>query len=62
MACSLVVYGHCHVPCDEIGVEGQRLFNPGSPADRRTQPHRTLGVLDVAGGQNLGHDIRIVGP
>lgn len=62
MAGPLVVYGHSHVPCDGIGVEGHRLFNPGSPTDRRAEPHHTLGVLDVAGGQILGHDIRIVGP
>jgi len=27
-----------------------RIFNPGSPTDRRRQPHGTLGVLNVADG------------
>jgi predicted phosphodiesterase len=27
-----------------------RIFNPGSPTDRRRQPHGTLGVLQVADG------------
>jgi hypothetical protein len=27
-----------------------RIFNPGSPTDRRRQPHGTLGVLHVADG------------
>ena len=39
---SLVVFGHSHEPVDELGVDGQRLFNPGSPTDRRRQPHGTF--------------------
>jgi hypothetical protein len=31
--------------------DGQRIFNPGSPTDRRRQPHGTLGVLDIDGGR-----------
>ena len=45
----LIVFGHSHIPLDESGA-GLRIFNPGSPTDRRRQPHGTLGVLDVAGG------------
>jgi hypothetical protein len=36
-----VIYGHSHEPYDEIGVEGQRLFNrahPPSAVERRTTP------------------------
>jgi hypothetical protein len=45
----LVVFGHSHIPLDdEAG--GLRIFNPGSPTDRRRQPHGTLGVLRVADG------------
>jgi uncharacterized protein len=29
---------------------GQRIFNPGSPTDRRRQSHGTLGLLDIADG------------
>jgi putative phosphoesterase len=47
----LVVFGHSHIPWNEQGVDGQRLFNPGSPTQRRRQPHRTLGVLDLARGE-----------
>jgi len=45
----LVVFGHSHIPLD-AGRDGFRIFNPGSPTDRRRQPHGTLGVLHVAGG------------
>src|ERR1700761_9142000 len=48
-AAALVVFGHSHIPLDERG-ETLRIFNPGSPTDRRRQPHGTLGVVDVAGG------------
>jgi predicted phosphodiesterase len=30
---------------------GVRIFNPGSPTDRRRQPHGTIGLLDIAGGE-----------
>jgi putative phosphoesterase len=42
----LVVFGHSHIPMDETG-DGVRVFNPGSPTDRRRQPHGTIGLLDV---------------
>ncbi|HEY2270476.1 MAG TPA: metallophosphoesterase family protein [Streptosporangiaceae bacterium] len=46
----LVVFGHSHIPLDE-SAPGLRIFNPGSPTDRRRQPHGTLGVLDVDDGR-----------
>jgi putative phosphoesterase len=48
----LVVFGHSHIPLDETG-DGVRIFNPGSPTDRRRQPHGTLGVLEIADGHLL---------
>jgi putative phosphoesterase len=42
----LVVFGHSHIPLDETG-DGVRIFNPGSPTDRRRQPHGTIGLLRV---------------
>ncbi len=42
----LVVFGHSHIPLDETG-DGLRIVNPGSPTDKRRQPFRTLGVLEV---------------
>jgi putative phosphoesterase len=46
---ALVVFGHSHIPMDHAG-SGQRIFNPGSPTDRRRQPHGTLGLLEIADG------------
>jgi putative phosphoesterase len=46
----LVVFGHSHIPMDVTG-SGVRIFNPGSPTDRRRQPHGTVGVLDIEAGQ-----------
>jgi predicted phosphodiesterase len=45
----LVVFGHSHIPLD-AAAGTLRIFNPGSPTDRRRQPHGTLGVLHVADG------------
>lgn len=53
----VVVFGHSHIPVDEVGVDGQLLFNPGSPTQRRRQPHPTMGVLELAGGHVVGHRI-----
>jgi hypothetical protein len=44
----LVVFGHSHIPWDH-DEEGQRSINPGSPTDRRRQPHGTFGLLDIVG-------------
>jgi len=46
----LVVFGHSHIPLDLAG-EGLRIINPGSPTDRRRQPHGTLAVLTIESGQ-----------
>jgi putative phosphoesterase len=57
---AIVVYGHSHVPDDSLGEGGQRLFNPGSPTERRRAPARTYGVLDLAGGRVRRHRILTV--
>jgi predicted phosphodiesterase len=49
-AADLVVFGHSHIPLDEAS-EDLRIFNPGSPTDRRRQPHGTLGVLEIESGR-----------
>ena len=36
----LLVFGHSHIPWD-TSYAGLRLLNPGSPTDRRRQPHCT---------------------
>ncbi|NGY60983.1 metallophosphoesterase family protein [Lentzea sp. NEAU-D13] len=45
----LVVFGHSHIPWDEEEA-GFRVFNPGSPTDKRRQPTGTIGLLDVVDG------------
>jgi uncharacterized protein len=44
----LLVFGHSHIPWDTTAPGGLRLLNPGSPTDRRRQPHGTYvtGVAD----------------
>jgi len=49
-AAALVIFGHSHMPLDHAG-NGQRIFNPGSPTDRRRQPRGTLGRLDIRQGR-----------
>ena len=58
----VVVFGHSHVPLDERSAQGQRLFNPGSPTERRSAPHHTLGVLEAEDGALIDHRIVVVGP
>lgn len=53
----VVVFGHSHIPWDAAGVDGQLLFNPGSPTERRAQPHHTLGTLDLDDGRVVGHAV-----
>jgi putative phosphoesterase len=47
----VVVFGHSHQPCDERGIDGQLLFNPGSPIERRMAPTHTIGELEVRAGK-----------
>lgn len=49
----VLVFGHSHIPWDTRARTGLRLLNPGSPTDRRRQPHCTylslvarVGCLD----------------
>jgi uncharacterized protein len=45
----LVLFGHSHIPLDQAA-DGIRMFNPGSPTDRRRQPHGTFGLLHIDDG------------
>jgi putative phosphoesterase len=38
----VLVFGHSHIPWDTTAPTGLRLLNPGSPTDRRRQPHGTF--------------------
>jgi len=57
----LVVFGHSHEPVDAVGVDGQRLFNPGSAVQRRRQPRRTVGRLVLRDGEVVDHAVVAVG-
>ena len=46
-----VIFGHSHIPLYERAADGFQIFNPGSPTDRRRQPHHTMGVC--AAGRQL---------
>jgi hypothetical protein len=56
----LVVFGHSHIPIDAPGLDGQRLFNPGSPTERRRQPEHTFGRLRIDAGTLVEHRIVVV--
>lgn len=57
----LVVFGHSHIPWD-TEQDGQRLFNPGSPTDKRRQPRGTLGRLVLDAGRIVSAEIVPVTP
>lgn len=46
----LLIFGHSHIPWDSTTPGGMRLLNPGSPTDRRRQPHRTYLTVELAKG------------
>jgi predicted phosphodiesterase len=46
----VLVFGHSHIPWDTSTKTGLRLLNPGSPTDRRRQPHCTYMTATVAAG------------
>ncbi|WP_406470873.1 metallophosphoesterase family protein [Streptomyces sp. NBC_01615] len=47
----VLVFGHSHIPWDTTAPTGLRLLNPGSPTDRRRQPHCTYMTATVAEGE-----------
>ncbi len=42
-----VIYGHSHIPMIET-ISDTTLINPGSPTDRRWQPHFGIGLIHVS--------------
>ncbi|GAB3210331.1 metallophosphoesterase family protein [Marinactinospora thermotolerans] len=46
----VLVFGHSHIPWDSTAPNGLRLLNPGSPTDRRRQPHHTYLTARAADG------------
>jgi len=47
----VLVFGHSHIPWDTAAPTGLRLINPGSPTDRRRQPHGTYVTATAADGE-----------
>jgi putative phosphoesterase len=47
----VLVFGHSHIPWDTTAATGLRLLNPGSPTDRRRQPHATYLTATVSSGR-----------
>jgi uncharacterized protein len=58
----LLVFGHSHIPWDTTTPNGLRLLNPGSPTDRRRQPHATVMRLGLADGMLGPVELVTVGP
>ncbi|MEW2548577.1 metallophosphoesterase [Streptomyces sp. NPDC047002] len=50
----VLVFGHSHIPWDSTAPGGLRLLNPGSPTDRRREPHCTYATAEVADGRLTG--------
>ena len=46
----VLVFGHSHIPWDSVTPGGLRLLNPGSPTDRRRQPHCTMMTATIDDG------------
>lgn len=57
----LVVFGHSHIPWNEES-GGFRVFNPGSPTDKRRQPRGTMGLLSLSDGAVTAAEIVPVTP
>ena len=47
----VLVFGHSHIPWDTTAGGGLRLLNPGSPTDRRRQPHGTFVTAVIDAGR-----------
>ena len=53
----VLVFGHSHIPWDTTTATGLRLLNPGSPTDRRRQPHCTY--LTATARDGALHDVTL---
>jgi uncharacterized protein len=55
-----VIFGHSHMPLHERDPDsGFQIFNPGSPTDKRRQPHFTMGWAEVADGAATFEIVRL---
>jgi putative phosphoesterase len=55
----VLVFGHSHIPWDTTTPSGLRLLNPGSPTDRRRQPHCTYMIATVDAGASVTVDVEL---
>jgi putative phosphoesterase len=53
----VLFFGHSHIPWDTTAASGLRLLNPGSPTDRRRQPHHTFLTARIRDGGV--HDVEL---
>ncbi|WP_345574847.1 metallophosphoesterase [Streptomyces prasinosporus] len=53
----VLVFGHSHIPWDTTAATGLRLLNPGSPTDRRRQPHCTYMTATITDGRLGGVEL-----
>lgn len=58
----VLVFGHSHIPWDTTTPRGVRLLNPGSPTDRRQQPHCTFLTAAVVDGRIAGVELHRLPP
>lgn len=54
----VLVFGHSHIPWDTTTKTGLRLLNPGSPTDRRRQPHCTYMTATISEASVLDVQLR----
>jgi uncharacterized protein len=54
----VLVFGHSHIPWDTVSPGGLRLLNPGSPTDRRRQPHHTYATAEAVEGRLVRVELR----
>ncbi|MEV4195512.1 metallophosphoesterase family protein [Streptomyces toxytricini] len=50
----VLVFGHSHIPWDSTADGRLRLLNPGSPTDRRRQPHCTYMTARIDSSRLTG--------
>ena len=44
--CDIIIFGHTHKPYNRKHKD-VLLFNPGSPTDKRLQPHYSYGIITI---------------
>lgn len=48
----MIIFGHSHIPVNK-DVDGVKLFNPGSPTDKRRMKRYSFGVLTITNRLNV---------